>query len=51
MAIDGPIHHSAKKNTPKSVLNFDHEVIDIGIIFTNLIEKSSHYSTPGRSLP
>jgi hypothetical protein len=39
--LDRPIHHSAKNATtrPKKSVNFDHEIMEIGLICSNLIEK------------
>jgi hypothetical protein len=36
-AVDGPIDHSAKKRPLKKSVNFDHEIMEIGLICINMM--------------
>jgi hypothetical protein len=38
--VDGPIQNSAKVTTQPKSVNFDREIMEIDIIYSNLIEKS-----------
>jgi hypothetical protein len=50
--VDRPVHHSAKKATtqPKKVVNFDHEMTEIGLTCSNFVEKTSTPAILGRTL-
>jgi hypothetical protein len=37
-------HQSAEKS-----VNFDHEIIEIGLICSNLIQESHHFNSPGQN--
>jgi hypothetical protein len=41
----GCIHHSAKR------VNFYHEIMKLGLIYSNLIEKATTQAILGRTLP
>jgi hypothetical protein len=48
-AVDELIHHSAKKVTTPLIC-YDHEIMEIGVICSDLIENSHHSSNPGQNL-